>query len=126
MYDYKEVEGRCQAIEAQIMALAAKDSPSDTDRDKLMSLTGEMHALEDVAGKMRDAELEELRAQVAKGNATTIGSGETAAEAEKRNYFSWLRTGQFMDTALSTSDANGGFIVPEPVHAELKIGRAHV
>ena len=119
MYDYKEVEGRCQAIEAQIMALADKDSPSDTDRDKLMSLTGEMHALEDVAGKMRDAELEELRAQVAKGNAVTIGSGETAAEAEKRNYFSWLRTGQFMDTALSTSDANGGFIVPEPVHAEL-------
>lgn len=119
MYDYKEVEGRCQAIEAQIMDLAAKENPSETDRDKLMSLTGEMHALEDVAGKMRDAELEELRAAVNAGKSAVLTDGETPTEALKRQYLAWMKSGQIMDASLSTTDANGGYIVPEPVHAEL-------
>jgi len=119
MIDYKNIEGRAKVLEGEITALAEKADPTDADRDRIMSLTGEMHALEDVAAQVRDAELEDLRTQVAAGQTSSIGAGETADEIARRSYFNFLRTGQIMDASLSTTDANGGYIVPEPVHADL-------
>ena len=117
MLDYKHIEGRAKELETQILALAEKADATDADRDRVMSLTGEMHALEDVAAEIRDKEIEELRAQVAAGQSKSLGG--TQEDAVKRAYLDYLRTGQIMDASLSTTDANGGYIVPEPVHAEL-------
>ena len=118
MLNYKDIEGRAKAIEGEITALAEKADPTDADRDRIMSLTGEMHALEDVAAQVRDAEIEELRTQVAAGQAAPVG-GQTAEDLVRKGYMDFIRTGQIMDASLSTTDANGGYIVPEPVHAEL-------
>ena len=118
-FDYKDVEARCLALEAKVLEISAKQEPGPNDREELASLMGEIHALEDVAGKMREAELEDLRAQVAAGNGSSLAAAETPNEADRRNFYGYLRSGRIMDTALSTTDANGGYIVPEPLHAEL-------
>ena len=83
-----------------------------------MRLMGEIHALEETAGEMRDAELAELR-EIVSGGQSLGGAGQTADEAAMAAFRQYLKTGEIMDASLSTTDANGGYIVPEPAHAEL-------
>jgi len=118
-FDYREVEGRCQELQAKVERLAAKPKQQAADREELASLLGEVHAREEIAGKMREAELEELRALVASGKSVELGGDYGfGADAVSRDYYKFLKTGKVMDVALSTTDANGGLIVPEPLHAE--------
>lgn len=121
MYDYRKLEDEASALQDQVLAIhAMKDEdgniPSDK-RDELMKLMGRIQALEQTAGAMKDAEIEELRTIVERGR--EVGA-EPSVEARAMGQFKhWLRTGEPMDASLSTTDANGGYIVPEPAHAEL-------
>ena len=101
--------------------LTAKEDRTSAERDEIVSLMGQIKALEDAAGKVRDAELEELRAVVAQGH--KVGDAVVdPKDAEMAEYLAYLKDGSvgpIMNTSLSTTDANGGYLVPEPAHASL-------
>ena len=122
MLDYRRLEDEAQALQAEVLQIhGLKDQDGNIPaerRDELMRLMGRIEAIEDTAGKMRDAELEELRAIVARGG-NVLQPGVSADEKARAGFRDWLRTGEPMDASLSSTDANGGFIVPEPAHADL-------
>jgi HK97 family phage major capsid protein len=122
-FDYRQFEEDAKHLQARVTELTAKEDRSADERDEIVSLMGQIHALEAAAGQVKDAELVELRAAAARGNALTPEvPGPTAAEATWAEYKTYLRSGfvgPIMNASLSTTDANGGFIVPEPEHAEL-------
>lgn len=122
MYDYRKLEDEAQGLQAKVLAIhELKDGdgniPADK-RDELMKLMGRIEAVEQTAASMRDAELEELRSIVAAGH--PLGGGPSIDEQKASAFRAWLRSGQPMDAALvAGTDANGGYIVPEPAHAAL-------
>ena len=121
-YDYRALEDKAKGLQGQAEAIhALRDEDGNVPehkRDELMRLMGEIHALEDTAGEMKDAELAELREIVERGS-TLTGAGQAAGEAEMANFRHYIKTGEIRDASLSATDANGGYIVPEPAHAEL-------
>ena len=121
-YDYRALEDKAKGLQGQAEAIhALRDEDGNVPehkRDELMRLMGEIHALEDTAGEMKDAELDELREIVERGS-TLTGAGQAAGEAEMANFRHYIKTGEIRDASLSATDANGGYIIPEPAHAEL-------
>jgi len=122
VYDYRKLEDEASALQNKVLAIhELKDEdgniPADK-RDELMRLMGRIEALEQTAGAMKDAEIAELRSIVERGSQVT-STGETTEVRAMAQFKNWLRTGEPMDASLSTTDANGGYIVPEPAHAEL-------
>ena len=121
MFDYRQFEEDAKRLQARVTDLTSKEEPTAAERDEVMSLMGQIHALEDAAGQVKEAELVELRSVVARGN--VVGEvGPTKEEAELAEFKAYLKTGrigEIMNTSLSTTDANGGYLVPEPEHAAL-------
>ncbi len=119
-FDYRALEARAKVLQDKIVELTSKEMDA-TERDLYNSLMGEMHALEQTAGEMKDAEIAELREIVARGN--VVGEAgkdpEDKAVAEFKAYLKSGQVGEIMNTSLSTTDANGGYLVPEPTHAPL-------
>lgn len=113
--DYRKLEARAAALKKQIDQLTNKARPADGDRDKLMSLHGELTAIEQVAGEMKDAELAELRGIVDRNPVGNYGI-DTPDVAD---FMAYIKSGEIQNASMSTSDANGGYIVPEPLHADL-------
>lgn len=117
MFDYRELEARAQQAQVRVLELTQADAdPSGRNRDELMRLLGEINALEDAAGRLRDAELAELRAIASQG--TPAGGVDPQAQA-LADFRHFLLTGEIRNASMSTTDANGGYLVPEPRHAEL-------
>ncbi len=120
MLDYRVLQERASALQAKIGELTAKAELTVDEQAEVMRLTGEVQALERTAGEIRDAEIAELRAIVARGNGQ---AGEPSAEDRSVSEFlAYLKTGEvgpILAASLSTTDANGGYIVAEPKHAEL-------
>jgi HK97 family phage major capsid protein len=122
MFDYRKFEEDAKHLQARVTDLTAKQDRTDSENDEIISLMGQTHALEAAAGQVKDAELAELREIVAKG--TQVGEGApTEAEAEVKAFKNYLRTGDasglIKDASMSTTDGNGGYLVPEPKHAEM-------
>lgn len=117
-FDYRIVEERTKALEAKALEISAKETQTPAEHDEFVSLMAEIHANEKIAAELRDAEIAELRDIVARG--TQIGGGEPSKEeAEIKAFKNFLRTGEIQAASMSTTDANGGYLVPEPIHAEL-------
>ena len=118
MFDYRQFEEDAKHLQACVTDLTTKEDPTAAERDEVMSLMGQIHGLEDAAGKLREAEVEELRAVVARG--TAVGEVTPSAEEAQRTAFhAYLKTGEIRDASMSTTDGNGGYLVPEPEHAAL-------
>lgn len=120
-FDYRQFEEDAKHLQARVSDLSSKDEPTAAERDEIVSLMGQIHALEDAAGKVKEAELQELRGVVSRNNAVGEET-ETPEQKQITEFYAYLKTGQvgpIMDASLSTTDANGGFIVPEPEHAQL-------
>jgi len=116
-FDYTALEGRAKVLQDEVTTLTAKAETTPTDRDRIMGLMGEIHALEETAAQMKDAELVELREMVARQGAPI---GEPSAEVQvERDFRAYLRTGEIRNASMSTTDANGGYLVPEPLHAQM-------
>ena len=120
-FDYRQFEEDAKRLQARVTDLSSKEEQTASERDEIVSLMGQIHALEDAAGKVKDAELVELRDVVARGNVVgePAESPEDKLSAEFRQYLKSGQVGPIMDASLSTTDANGGYIVPEPEHAAL-------
>lgn len=116
--DYRVMDRQAEELRAAGAELAAKgETLVAEDRDKLMKITGQLEELDRMRVEARDAEIAETRAIAESGRVL----GETA-EAEKASaaFRSYLKTGSEDRAALiAGTDANGGYVVPEPVHANL-------
>lgn len=117
-FDYRAIEAKADALQREVLSINENNSGTPEDQARVVALMGEIKGLEDAAAAMRDAELEELRAIVANGR-EVAGGGSEGPSAEVEQFRAYLRTGEIRDASLSTTDANGGYVVPEPEHAPL-------
>ncbi|NLE22111.1 MAG: phage major capsid protein [Actinobacteria bacterium] len=120
MIDSRTLEDRAARLQSQVKAItrmADRDGAiPESKRDELMRLTGEIGSLEQLAKEAKNAELAELRAIVRNGE-PPMGHAYPTAEAQE--YLEYLRAGTPMAASITTTDTNGGYLVPEPLHAEL-------
>jgi HK97 family phage major capsid protein len=116
--DYRAMDKQAEELRQIGADLAAKgDTLANEERDRLMKITGKLEELDRLRIEARDAELAEARAIAENGKR----AGETA-EADKAAaaFRSYLKTGaEDRATLIAGTDANGGFVVPEPVHAPM-------
>lgn len=116
--DYRAMDKQAEELRQIGVDLAAKgDAITTDDRDKLMKITGKLEELDRLRVEARDAEIAETRAIAEDGKRV----GEKA-ESEKiaSAYRSYLKNGsEDRATLIAGTDANGGFVVPEPLHAPL-------
>ena len=89
-----------------------------------MRLTGKQQALEAQAAREKSDELAELTKMVARGH--VVGDGPYGSpgddSADLAGFYAYMKSGDtsgIRNTALSTTDANGGYVIPEPEHAAL-------
>ncbi len=116
MYDYRVIEERTKALEAKATALSEVAEPTPSQRDEFTSIMAEIHANERVIGEMKDAEISELRAAISQ---PSISEKVDPAKEELAAFRAYLRSGDVKAAMTTTPDSAGGFIVPEPAHAEL-------
>ncbi|MBU0611803.1 MAG: phage major capsid protein [Armatimonadetes bacterium] len=93
-------------------ASAEKRDMTSGERDKFFQMQGAQNALEAQARALRDAELEDLR------HVPDV-PGIPAEDTAKADYMAFMRTGTEPKASVTTTDANGGYIVPEPVQGPL-------
>lgn len=127
MYDYRKIEERNKELQGQLKDLSNKQDPSVDDMRRSAEILGAIHANDQVASELREAELEELRNIVKNGR--VIDGGMTPEKQQEvdaeRAFRSYLRGGEDkipseLRTALvAGTDANGGYVVPEPVHGPM-------
>jgi HK97 family phage major capsid protein len=127
MADYRELEKEAGEIRSRNEALLAKGAEMTAeDRDQVMRDVGRMGVLEEVARSLRDTELETMRATVA--GAPVIPGAESPEKAFKGDLRHFMETGEVRYSGMpeetraaliAGTGANGGFVVPEPVHAPL-------
>lgn len=114
MLDYRDVEDRAVAAQAKADKIKAKGTLSEAEADEVFNLELNATSLEAMAADLRRREQAELRDIVANGRPLTgVGAGEV------RSFLNYLRTGEPVDASLSTTDANGGYVVPEPIHQRI-------
>ena len=113
--DYRALDRQAEELRAAGAELAAKTDIVAEDRDKLMKITGQLEELDRMRLEARDAEIAEARA-IAEGGRVV---GETADSKTADAFRSYVKTGAEDRAILAMTDANGGYVVPEPVHAPL-------
>lgn len=119
----KKLEERSSKLQEQIKGLLNDDgSLGSENREKFERMEGELHGVEQSLRYAKDAELEELRAQVEDGGKRGAAR-ESDEEKRARAFKQFLRSGEEgveqRDSLSAGSNANGGFVVPENLHAEL-------
>lgn len=117
--DYRTMDRKAEELRQFGAGLAAKgDTLTPEERDSLMKVTGQLEELDRLRVEARDAEISEARA-IAENGARPGGS--TPEDASADAFRSFIRTGSAEARAalVAGTDANGGYIVPEPVHGPL-------
>ena len=116
--DYIAMDRQAEELRAAGAALAAKgEGLAPEERDSLMKITGKLEELDRLRVEARDAALEEARAIAETGKAV---GGQAAEDASAAAFRDFIRTGAVDRAALiAGTDANGGYVVPEPVHGPL-------
>jgi HK97 family phage major capsid protein len=114
--DYRAIDRQAEELRQIGADLAGKGELAPEERDRLMNITGRLEELDRLRIEARDAEIDEARSIAEAGRR----AGETA-ESDKASaaFRSYLKSGAEDRAILAGTDANGGFIVPEPVHAPL-------
>lgn len=115
--DYRSMDKQAEELRAKGAELAAKGELVAEERDTLMKITGKLEELDRLRVEARDAEIAETRAIAEGGRAV----GETAlADKTAAAFRSYIKSGaEDRATLIAGTDANGGFVVPEPMHAPL-------
>jgi HK97 family phage major capsid protein len=119
MVDYRHYQEKMKPVEARIRVLQAKDHRSNTEELELFTLGGQLGVLDEIVAETREAENAELRDMLARGKVVGGGAYGVGDHGESADFRAFIKTGEIRNAAMSTTDANGGYIVPEPLHAEL-------
>lgn len=118
MLDYRGVQQQANDVEKQADAIRANAVGRELTAEEKTSINQyEITAtsLASLAGDMQAREQVELRAFVKNGTPLSDVGGAGVAE-----FMDHMRTGrEIQNAALSTTDANGGWLVAEPLHAAL-------
>lgn len=111
--DPREVERAVDDLRAKMSVTLADESiPEQDRRDAVMRMTGEVSALEVQARELRDFELEQAK------NAASAGVSLTQSHDEEQvvAFRNFVQAGDIKNAALlTTPDANGGYIMPNPM-----------
>lgn len=115
--DYRAMDRQAEELRAAGATLAAKGELAPEERDTLMKITGQLEQLDKLRVEARDAEIAEARAIAEHGKAV---AGDTAEDRSVAAYRDFIKSGTVDRAALvAGTDANGGYVVPEPTHAPL-------
>ena len=127
--DYRQMDLRAEELRTLGAATAARMAAGETiapeERDALMKGIGELTTLDALRVAARDAETAELRAIIENGVRPGEKAGDPAALASEAAFRSFMKSGpegmpaEMRAALVAGTDANGGFLVPEPVHAPL-------
>lgn len=114
---YHELEQRADDLGVKMQALtetavAESRDMTASERDAFYQMLGEQSTLANEARAQREAEVTELRA------AAPAEVETTDTHADSADFRNFLRTGE-QRASLSTTDGNGGYLVPEPEHKTL-------
>lgn len=115
--DYRAIDRQAEELRQIGADLAGKGELASEERDRLMNITGRLEELDRLRIEARDAEIEETRSIAENGRRI----GETAESDKAAAAFrSFIKSGAEDRAALiAGTDANGGYVVPEPIHAPL-------
>jgi HK97 family phage major capsid protein len=116
-FDYRALQAKADALQKEVLAIQDNNSGSAEDAARIVALMARIQELEETAAKMLEAENAELREIVQAG--TPAGRSGAVVDEAVVAFYDYLRTGEIRNASLSTTDANGGYIVPEPAHAAL-------
>lgn len=117
--DYRAMDRQAEELRAAGAELAARgEEIAPEERDQLMKITGQLTELDRLRVEARDAEIAEARAIAENGR---VIAGETPESTKQTDAFrSYLRTGvEDRASLVAGTDANGGYVVPEPIHGPL-------
>lgn len=116
--DPREVERAVDELRTQIQNTLSDDTRPEQDRrDAVMRMTGEVAALEMQARELREHELEQVKAAANTGS--NIGTATVQAE-QVAAFNAFVKSGDIKNAALlTTPDANGGFLLPDPLRQEV-------
>lgn len=116
--DYRAMDRQAEELRAVGATLAAKgDAIVPEERDSLMKITGQLEELDRLRVEARDAEIAEARSIAEQGR---VVGGQTSEDSASAAFRSYIKSGIEDRAALvAGTDANGGFVVPEPVHGPM-------
>lgn len=115
--DYRALDRQAEELRAAGAQIAAKgEEMAVEDRDALMKITGRLEELDRLRVEARDAELAEARA-IAEQGRPAAGAGEDRSITAFRDF---VRSGaEDRASLVAGTDANGGYVVPEPIHGPM-------
>ncbi len=114
-FDYRQFEADADQLQKVADPLIAKRDRSPEERDTLMSLQGQIQALDAAASRVKTAELAEMRASIARGDARIVGEGYGSGDVTA--FYDFIRTTNPQN--LSTGDT-GAYVVPAPILAPIQ------
>lgn len=124
---YTELERRADALRAEMRTMvetAAGEGRELTgaERDRYFNMQGEADTLMATARELRDAETAELRELAERPQGPGAGEPGSDARAQMRGFIREARVDGLHEMRsgelLAGTAANGGVLVPEPVHAD--------
>lgn len=115
--DYRAMDRQAEELRAAGAAITAKgEEIVAEERDTLMKIAGRLEELDRLRVEARDAEIAETRAIAEAGR--TVGA--TAEDRSVVAFRDFVRSGvEDRASLVAGTDANGGYIVPEPLHGPL-------
>lgn len=116
----KFLEQRAAKLQHDMQALCVDGELSAENRAKFDQMESALHEVEAAIGEAKDAEMNELRSRLESFERKADPAREDEGSVSFRSY---LRAGiegvENRASLKSGTDANGGFIVPENMHAQL-------
>ena len=117
----QKLEERSAQLQKDLEALTVNGELGSENVEKFNRIEAELHGVEGAIRDAKDAELDELRSAIAamkkqgKG-----GAGPDGAEVAFRDFLKGgVERVEKRESLIAGTDANGGFLVPENLHAKL-------
>ena len=117
----QKLEERSAQLQKDLEALTVNGELGSENVEKFNRIEAELHGVEGAIRDAKDAELDELRSAIATMKKQGKGGAEPdGAEVAFRDFLKGgVERVEKRESLIAGADANGGFIVPENLHAKL-------
>lgn len=117
----QKLEERSAQLQKDLEALTVNGELGSENVEKFNRIEAELHGVEGAIRDAKDAELDELRSAIAAMKQQ--GKGGTESDGAEVAFRDFLKGGvervEKRESLIAGTDANGGFLVPENLHAKL-------